>query len=119
MPERRGRLLFAAIAGACVFLSLGYVAWAAMRTSGADRAPTNLQELRAITARPFVVFLTSLTGRPPYNQVAVAALAAPGRRLLVGLSCDRVAMAGSVGICVRHNYQSFHMYHLVKLRNNN
>ncbi len=106
MSDRRNGVAFAVLAAACLLFSGAYVAWAALRgESGATAA--SRPQLRAVTAGPFVTFLSSASGRRPYDQLAVAPLAHPERRLLVGLKCDRVAMAGDVGICVRHSVRAF------------
>ena len=101
MSDRRSLLAFAVLVAGCVLLSGAYVAWAALRgETGA--AGASASQLAAITSGPFVTFLTSTSGLGPYDELAVAPLANPERRLLVGQRCDRVAMTGDVGICVRH-----------------
>jgi hypothetical protein len=102
VTDRRSLVTFVVLAAGCVILSGAYVTWAALRSEqGAAGASTS--QLRAITSGPFVAFLTSTSGRKPFDEFAVASLDDPERRLLVGRKCDRVAMNGNVGICVRHS----------------
>jgi hypothetical protein len=102
VSDRRSILAFAAVTAACVLATGAYVAWAALRPA-AGAAGASASQLARITSGPFVVFLTWTSGLNPHYELAVASLANPERRLLVGQRCDRVAMTGDVGICVRHS----------------
>jgi hypothetical protein len=105
MSDRRRLVLFLVLVTACVLGSGGYVGWAALRGESAA-AGASTSALRAITSGPFVTFLTSTSGRKPYDELAVASFEDPRHRLMVGKKCDRVAMAGAVGICLRHSTKS-------------
>jgi hypothetical protein len=99
-------LLVVGVAIACTAAVVGYVGWAARRASASTDAAT-VAELRQITSRPFIAFLASDSGKPPYRQLAVAPLDRLGERLFVGMSCDRLSMTGAIGVCVTHKVGGF------------
>ena len=103
MSDRRRIALFCGVVVLCLAGVGGYVAWTAIRGSSATAEVGSPAAIRAITAHRFLVYLTSATGEAPYDQVAIAPVSDPGKSVLVGMHCDRVAMTGSVGACVEHS----------------
>ena len=103
MSDRRRIALFCGVVVLCLAGVGGYVAWTAIRGSSATAEVGSPAAIRAITAHRFLVYLTSATGEAPYDQVAIAPASDPGKGVLVGMHCDRVAMTGSVGACVEHS----------------
>jgi hypothetical protein len=102
VSDRRSVLAFAAVTAACVLAAGAYIARAALRPE-VGAAGASASQLARITSEPFVAFLAWTPGRNPHYELAVASLSDPKRRLLVGQRCDRAAMSGNVGICVRHS----------------
>jgi hypothetical protein len=63
-----------------------------------------------VLSEPHVVFRNTDPG-PGYGHVAIVPLADPrGPRVVTGLSCDRIAMTGDVGVCATTEIGSFAGY---------
>jgi len=106
-PEARSRtrgFAFAAIVLACVLAAGGYVAWAALRDSGAsvERNPGPADAAAggepASGTGPRVVFQNVERGGD-YAHVSVAGLDGTSRRA-TDLVCERVYMADARGLCL-------------------
>ena len=104
MHERRRYLVFAALVALIVGGAGAFLVWNA-QGGGADAAPTGADpaSIRQIVSVPHIVFLTGSSDKGPFDHVAVAPLDDLARRAEVGLVCDRIGMAVSGGICIRHH----------------
>ena len=94
---------FVAVVAACLVGGGAYVAWAATHEGAGAPEPASAAAIARVAAGPHLIFLTSASGKPPFNQVAIAPLGNLDDRLFVGLSCDRVAAVRAGGVCLRHS----------------
>jgi len=100
-PARRRAFLVLILA--CVVVAGAYVAWAATRdrTAGgaASPAPAAAPMAQPDPGGATVVF-QHVSGDASNGRVAVAPAEAPRRRVLTGLTCERVHVAAGRGLCL-------------------
>jgi hypothetical protein len=101
--------LFIGLCALCLIATTAY-AWFASRRSTqqqqalvASDAPASPEQLAAVMAQPYVVYLYSPTG-DQYRRVAVAPLESPDKQYLTPLQCQRLYSTGDEGLCLGNNY---------------
>lgn len=101
---RRRATAFVVVSGAVALLGAGYVGVALLTTPGPDAARARVAAadpaLRAVLARPHLVFLEPSGGDPTQHRLAVTPLDAPDQRVYVGAHCSRTYAAGGRAMCL-------------------
>jgi hypothetical protein len=107
--------LFAALVAVCAAVGIAYVIQARSESPRSGR-PTqativgNPETLAEIMREPHVLFRNTDLG-PNFGRVEIVPLSDPdGPRVVTPLTCDRVAMAGDVGVCSATKVSTFATY---------
>jgi hypothetical protein len=109
MPTPSRYLIFAMLSAVCLLFAVGYVAWAALRSSSAladssivSVPVTDPDELPvALRREPHIVFRSALGGSQSSPVALMPVSALDGPRSATALECERVHFSGGAGICLK------------------